>query len=161
MEALSVTPFADRALHRGLTGVLVALARHSDQEWNANPKARIFDRHGQLADHIVRDLQRRAADIASGNAVGRSVADELDSRLDRWAQEQAVPGRRLAYRKPYHADDVAGLLRQSDEGRWRWNTCPTSLRDVEPGIRLLLSAEYDLGDSGAPAFDYDGAEGSR
>jgi hypothetical protein len=36
------------------------------------------------------------------------------------------------------ADDIAGLLHRPTEGPWRQTTCPTSLRDVEPAIPLLL-----------------------
>ena len=39
VEALSVTPFAPRALDRGLTGVLASLLRLSGPEWNDNPGA--------------------------------------------------------------------------------------------------------------------------
>ena len=39
VEALSVTPFAPRALDRGLTGVLASLLRLSGPEWNPNRAA--------------------------------------------------------------------------------------------------------------------------
>ncbi|MEH1014216.1 DISARM system helicase DrmA [Micromonospora sp. CPCC 206060] len=137
VEALSVTPFAERAIDRGLTGVLVALVRDLEPGYNGNLRAQEFDRHSQLADHIVRFLKRRS-DVAADNAVRNRVEDELEARLDLWARERARPARRLAYDKPYRSDDVAGLLHRPEEGRWRPTTCPTSLRDVEPGIQLQL-----------------------
>ncbi|MFE9918532.1 DISARM system helicase DrmA [Micromonospora sp. NPDC005553] len=137
VEALSVTPFAERAIDRGLTGVLVALVRDLEGTYNGNLRAREFDRHGQLADHVVRYLKRRS-EVAADNTVRQRVEDELEARLDLWAQERARPARRLAYDKPYHSDDVAGLLHRPEEGRWAQTTCPTSLRDVEPGIQLQL-----------------------
>ncbi len=57
VEALSVTPFADRAIDRGLTGVLVALVREMSAAYNGNLKAGSFDRNDELADHVVRYLQ--------------------------------------------------------------------------------------------------------
>lgn len=70
------------------------------------------------------------------------VADGGGSSLAK-QQERKVPGRRLAYDTPGTADDVAPLLRRPDGTAWRRMTCPTSLRDVEPGIRLLLLPEGD------------------
>ena len=62
VEALSVTPFADRALDRGLTGVLVALVRDLGDAYNGNLRAGAFDRNDELADHVVRYLKRRAGE---------------------------------------------------------------------------------------------------
>jgi hypothetical protein len=143
VEALSVTPFADRAIDRGLTGVLVALVREMSQAYNGNMKAGAFDRNDLLADHVVRHLQRRAVSVTGDQATGAAVVAALDRRLDQWNKERKVPGRRLAYDTPGTADDVAPLLRRPDGAAWRRMTCPTSLRDVEPGIRLLLLPEGD------------------
>ncbi|MFF3467614.1 DISARM system helicase DrmA [Streptomyces sp. NPDC002619] len=153
VEALSVTPFAERAVDRGLTGVLTGLIRNLESTYNGNLRARDVDRHSRLADHVVRYLKRRAAETTGSNATGLEVEQALEQRLDHWAHERSVPARRLAYRKPWgKADDVAGLLREPDQGRWRLTTCPTSLRDVEPGIRLLMATGNDLGDHDQPPF---------
>ncbi|MEV6981663.1 DISARM system helicase DrmA [Sphaerisporangium sp. NPDC051017] len=138
VEALSVTPFAPRAIDRGLTGVLMALIRNLETTYNANLTAQAFNRHSKLADHVVMFLKRRAGEVAGRNEVSRQVEDQLLARLDHWDRRRREPGTRLAYAKPYRVDDVAGLLRKPEEGGWGITTCPTSLRDVEPGIRLLL-----------------------
>ncbi|MFI2714203.1 DISARM system helicase DrmA [Micromonospora sp. NPDC018662] len=137
VEALSVTPFAERAIDRGLTGVLMALVRGLEQGYNGNLRAAEFDRHGKLADHVVRFLKRRS-EVAADNTVRQRVEDELEARLDVWARERSRPARRLAYDRPRHSDDVAGLLHRPEEGLWEQMTCPTSLRDVEPAIQLQL-----------------------
>jgi len=137
VEALSVTPFAERAVDRGLTGVLVSLVRELEPTYNGNHRAQNFNKNSPLADHVVRYLKRRAEEI-SDRDTGRRVEDELEDRLDNWDQQRSVAGRRLAYSQPLRADDVAGLLHRPTEGHWRQMTCPTSLRDVEPGIPLLL-----------------------
>ncbi len=142
VEALSVTPFADRAIDRGLTGVLVSLVRELEQAYNGNLRAQDFDRNSPLADHAVRFLSRRAA--IEGRRTSRRVQDELDNRLDMWSTQRFHPGRRLAYDRPRHTDDIAGLLRRPEEGPWRQLTCPTSLRDVEPSIQLQLVPGADL-----------------
>jgi hypothetical protein len=137
VEALSVTPFAERAVDRGLTGVLVSLVRELEPAYNGNHRAQDFNKNSQLADHVVRYLKRRAEEI-SGRDTSRRVEDELEDRLRNWDQQRSIAGRRLAYTQPLRADDVAGLLHSPTEGPWRQMTCPTSLRDVEPGIPLLL-----------------------
>ena len=146
VEALSVTPFADRAVDRGLTGVLVALVRNLGDAYNANMRASAFDRNDELADHIVRYLKRRAGNVSGDNSVSIGVEGQLDSRLDQWSKERRVPGRRLAYDRPGGAsDDVVGLLWRPEEGPWRRMTCQTSLRNVDQGIRLLLDREDGSG----------------
>jgi hypothetical protein len=150
VEALSVTPFADRAIDRGLTGVLVSMVRELEQSYNGNLRAQDFDRHSPLADHVVRFLARRSS-IGTERRVRRRVEDELENRLDIWATARFTPGRRLAYDRPRNSDDIAGLLRRPEEGPWVKTTCPTSLREVEPGIQLqLLPLAEPIG--GSPAF---------
>ncbi|XVQ86428.1 DISARM system helicase DrmA [Microbispora siamensis] len=145
VEALSVTPFADRAVDRGLTGVLVALVRNLEFAYNGNMGAGQFDRAGALADHVVRFLKRRSREVTADNRVGVEVERHLDARLDHWHTERRVPGRRLAYSKrtPGMPADAGALLRSPDMGSWQPMTCPTSLRDVEPGVRLLLQLDDD------------------
>ncbi len=137
VEALSVTPFAERAVDRGLTGVLVSLVRELEPAYNGNYRAQEFNKNSQLADHVVRYLKRRAEEV-SDRETSRRVEDELEERLANWDRQRSTAGRRLAYSQPLRADDVAGLLHRPTEGPWRQTTCPTSLRDVEPGIPLLL-----------------------
>ncbi|MFP8885769.1 DISARM system helicase DrmA [Streptomyces mangrovi] len=143
VEALSVTPFADRAVDRGLTGVLASLVRDLKQEYNGNRGAQSFDTRGELADHVVRHLQRRAEGVTGERRVGGKVRDHLDHRLDHWEQRRREPGAVLGYRKARRRGDVTPLLREPDGTRWQLMTCPTSLREVEPPVRLLF-----LGDTG-------------
>ncbi|GGV41952.1 helicase [Kitasatospora herbaricolor] len=138
VEALSVTPFAERAIDRGLTGVLVSLARNLEAGDNGNLGAQTFDTRSSKADHIVRYLERRAGEVATDRAVAARVREELDSILDLWAREQRRPATRLAFDAKGKADDIVGLLHSPDSGPWKRTTCPTSLREVEPGIRLIL-----------------------
>ncbi|MEU0936162.1 DISARM system helicase DrmA [Embleya sp. NPDC005971] len=153
VEALSVTPFADRAVDRGLTGVLAALVRDLEPKYNANTGAQHFDTRGKLADHVLMYLRRRAADVAVSQQVGRTVSDHLQGRLDHWGRMQRQTGSVLGYRRPYRVNTtVTGLLYEPDGGPWRLTTCPTSLREVEPGVRLILQAEPEPGGSQDPPF---------
>jgi hypothetical protein len=144
--------------------VLVSLVRELEPAYNGNYRAQEFNKNFQLADHVVRYLKRRAEEV-SGRDTSRRVEDELEERLANWDQQRSMAGRRLAYSQPLRADDVAGLLHRPTEGPWRQTTCPTSLRDVEPGIPLLLQppggylfAEPPFRPAGA--VDSAGAEGT-
>jgi len=68
VEALSVTPFAPRALDRGLTGVLASLLRLSGPEWNDNPGAGKVDpaatRAAWARDVSVRQLSEPGPGLA-------------------------------------------------------------------------------------------------
>jgi hypothetical protein len=152
VEALSVTPFAARALDRGLTAVLASLVRLSGTELNANLAAGQLDRHSEALKRVVATVRARAEQVADEPGVGDEVTHRLEARLDQWDAEAAKPHRRLGYRERRGQGDVYGLLREPGIGGWDVWTCPTSLRDVEAEIGLLLS-EADLGDATQPAFE--------
>jgi hypothetical protein len=152
VEALSVTPFAARALDRGLTAVLASLVRLSGTELNANLAAGQLDRHDQALKGVVAAVRQRAEQVADEPRVADEVSHRLETRLDQWDAEAARPHRRLGYQERRGQGDVYGLLREPGIGAWGEWTCPTSLRDVEAEIGLLLS-EADLGDATQPPFE--------
>jgi hypothetical protein len=166
VEALSVTPFADRAVDRGLTGVLASLVRNLKPDYNPNRGAQWVDRRGEVVSHAVRSLELRARDVLQDRHVIDEVRTRLDARLDYWEQKRRAPGAVLGYRAARRQGDVAPLLLEPDGNRWRLMTCPTSLREVEPPIRLIFTgaAEPDeeppyvprqQDDDGTPVTDED------
>ncbi|MFG2977338.1 DISARM system helicase DrmA [Streptomyces sp. NPDC048331] len=152
VEALSVTPFADRALDRGLTGVLTSLIRNLRPEYNPNRGAQWVDRRGEVVSHAVQSLALRAKDVTDNRHVVNEVRARLDTRLDYWEQKRKAPGSVLGYRAARRQGDVAPLLLEPDSGPWRLMTCPTSLREVEPPIRLILTGEAGGDLSGEPPY---------
>ncbi|MFF3855264.1 DISARM system helicase DrmA [Micromonospora sp. NPDC002575] len=143
VEALSVTPFADRALDRGLTAVLASLIRQHDATWNANRDAERLDRHAKKVADLVDSVVERAATVTGDKDAARHVRARLDRTLDRWADLASAKYQHLGYQAERDGRTV-GLLAEPDTGPWSEWTCPTSLRNVEPGIRLLIR------DGGAP-----------
>ncbi|TCR24008.1 helicase-like protein [Streptomyces sp. BK205] len=139
VEALSVTPFADRAVDRGLTGVLASLVRNLKPDYNPNRGAQWVDRRGEVVSHAVRSLELRAGDVLDDRHVVNELRTRLDARLDYWEQKRRAPGAVLGYRAARRQGDVAPLLLEPDSGPWRLMTCPTSLREVEPPIKLIFS----------------------
>jgi hypothetical protein len=151
VEAASVTPFAHRALDRGLTGVMASLLRHDRRAWNLNAGARSVDTHDPAAVAVVAALARHAALATSDVELGAQVRAMAQQRLDLWQQEEAAKPQ-LAYRRK--GPDSVPLLQEPGLVRWNHWTCPTSLRDVEPEINLQLLRNSDLGEASAPPFDF-------
>jgi hypothetical protein len=138
VEPLSVTPFSERALDKGLTGVLVSTVRHGDHEWNPNPAARSFHRPDpRIAAHLAA-IADRAASVTGDLAVGALAKEMAEKRLDAWDREKALrPDLSYARRS---ADDVA-LLAKPEAGEWGIWTCPNSLRDTEIQANLQIVEE--------------------
>jgi hypothetical protein len=59
-------------------------------------------------------------------------------RVDRWVKEAVKPGRRLGYETERGQGDVAALLKKPGATAWDEFTVPFSMREVEPGVRLVM-----------------------
>jgi hypothetical protein len=137
VEAFSVTPFAPRALDRGLTGVLASMLRLSGQTWNPNPGAGLVDPADPLAKQVRDAIVQRAANQL-GHADAQDLQDRIDVQLDEWKKEASVGQRTLVYQKRGKSDSDVSLLQEPLIKGWdRW-TVPTSMRNVEAGVPLKL-----------------------
>lgn len=139
VEALSVTPFAARAVDRGLAAVLASLVRLSASEYNENGDAGHLDRASPIVQAAVAAISRRAAEVTQSSAEGQRVNQLLQKRLDHWLREAAPKpgGAKLGYQ--LERDGLTrALLQKAGIGDWEPFTCLGSLRDVEPGVNLLL-----------------------
>lgn len=144
VEALSITPFAPRALDRGLAGLLVSMLRLEELSLTPNRGAGQLERNAPYSDRVVAQLSRRAWSTVSDPAVKQLVIDTLEERLDQWAHEAEMPGRTLGYRAARDGSTV-GLLQAPGVGRWEPFTVLNSLRDVEPSVNLV---KVDRGTTG-------------
>lgn len=147
VEALSVTPFAPRALDRGLTGVLASLVRLDGQTYNANRGAGLVTGAGQfpgIIDAIAERAQNGTYPDGSQQEVGIAVRQAVAAKLDQWGGEASKPNRKLGYREPRQKDDVTvPLLTPPGNAPWGPFTVPVSMREVEPGVGLVLDAADD------------------
>lgn len=137
VEALSVTPFASRAVDRGLTGVLAALLRLADEEFNPNEAAQDIPRQHPLAKEVQRLLADRAKQVSESEKVGTAVERAVEMRLDRWVAESGRASGKIGYRDDHH-HEVAGLLKDPLKEDWGLFTTLNSLRDVEQSVGLIL-----------------------
>ena len=150
VEALSVTPFAPRAIDRGLAALLVALVRLNGTELNKNDKAGRIDRNHPHVQAAVKTIVDRAENI-DGLKTATLVQQELEARLDYWLEqaENLIGGAALGY-QPQRDGLTQGLLEQAGHGDWQPFTCLNSLRNVEPTIGLILDGRIPEDDFRSP-----------
>ncbi len=150
VEAQSVTPFAARALDRGMTGTMVSLFRLEYDKFSPNDGAQAMTAptSQQEAIHVKEVLADRAWSVEDKPAVKTATENMVASRLDKWAKENKVPGRRLGYEKKKGQGDVVNLLNKPGRESWDDFTVPFSMREVEAGVNLVLEAKPSSDDDG-------------
>ena len=138
VEALSVTPFAERALDRGLAALLVACIRLEAADYNGNLRAADLDPKSPLVTRAINAIARRAGEVESHETELR-VREELAARVDTWRAraQKTGGGARLGYMDKKDGQTL-GLLQATGPGPWQEFTCLNSLRDVEPMVNLVL-----------------------
>jgi len=141
VEALSVTPFAPRALDRGLSGIMVSLIRLISDELNENSRASdLTQDHEQLAN-AVESIIRRAELVEGNKAVGDNVRKMLLERRDFWLDEiKKATTYNLSYQERKDGTTL-GLLKAPGKEKWDIFTCLNSLRDVEVSVNLILDED--------------------
>ncbi|TXK19769.1 DISARM system helicase DrmA [Homoserinibacter sp. GY 40078] len=150
VEALSVTPFSEASLERGLTGLIVSAARVIDAstaEASLSPDTttgagRIVQRRSAL-DELVEKLVARVAQAGDDDAA-ELAKSKLVLRLDEWTERSDAQGGALTYaRKTLPKQHVTPLLVSPEdsigEESDRIFQVANSMREVQPEIDLLVS----------------------
>lgn len=141
VEAQSVTPFAPRAMDRGLTGAMVSLLRLSDETLNPNLGAGQLKTVGNAgAKDAKTSISDRAWKVTDKADVKSGAEGMLAERIDRWVKEATKAGRKLGYDTEWGQGDIVALLKKPGLQRWDELTAPMSMREVEPGVRLIMDA---------------------
>jgi hypothetical protein len=144
VEAQSVTPFSPRAMDRGLTGSLLSLMRLENDEFSPNDGASKLDRSDQSEiTEAIDVLVKRAWNVSDLSSTKSLATQELKERADEWAKEVSVPGRTLAYEKRgAQAATTVALIKSPGIHAWDNWTVPMSMREVEPGVRLIMNTSH-------------------
>lgn len=144
VEAQSVTPFSPRAMDRGLTGVLLSLMRLENDAFSPNVGAGELDKSDKPEIIEAIDvLVRRAWNVSETTTIKGLAERELKERADEWAKEVSVPGRTLAYEKRgAQAATTVALIKAPGIKAWDNWTVPMSMREVEPGVRLIMNTSH-------------------
>jgi len=146
VEAQSVTPFAPRALDRGLTGAMLGWLRLSHEEYNPNLGAERLDSAAKPEVAELKEvMSRRAGRVTDSKDVQELAEDMVGERCDEWVKEATRGGRRLGYeagkKRKKGEGDIAALLKKPGLQAWDSFTVPFSLREVEPGVRLVMNPD--------------------
>ncbi len=136
VEALSVTPFASRALDRGLAALLTSIVRLASSDWNKNINAGLLTATSPAFDAAIDAIIYRATETTTDGDLPGRLRDELESLKEHWVRE-AVKNKSLGY-KVQRNGLTLGLLKEPQRGQWEPFTCLNSLRDVEPTVHLIL-----------------------
>ena len=141
VEAQSVTPFSPRAMDRGLTGAMLSALRLGNTRFNPNTGAGALNRADMdEVVHVIDVMVRRAWFISEQSAVKERTCAEIKERIDEWVTEAGKGGRTLAYEKKGKSKDmIAPLLHRPGIKPWKNFTIPISMREVEPGVRLVMN----------------------
>ena len=159
VEVTSVTPFAPRAIDRGLPAIVTTLARHGESDLTPAMKAVdmsvVRTRLAGLGDVLA---ARVAAHASLSKADEEALSEKLRGRaadlLDSWAkisQQQKNVASSLRYQRwnevggplatgPYLLMDPLDpelLIADSDRRKFK---AQRSLRDVEPSVPLLVES---------------------
>ncbi len=154
VEATSVTPFASRALDRGLAGAIVALARHGCAALAPfKGVERLGDERGDVERLLLQafldrvEQQPGVLDDGERAELARSVRNRIVDLLDSWQHVidfYRGAGVGVQYQKhEKHQKTLKPLLREmldrdfetEHHGKFRVNR---SLRDVEPEVNVYV-----------------------
>jgi hypothetical protein len=141
VEAQSVTPFSPRAMDRGLTGAMLSLMRLENDVFSPNEGAGQLTKSNQVEmTDAIKILATRAGNVAEDNSRKQLAETELKERADEWAKEVSKGGRILAYEKRGpEKDKTVALIKSPGLQAWDNWTVPMSMREVEPGVRLIMN----------------------
>ena len=148
VEAQSVTPFSPRALDRGLTGAMLSVMRHGYGPFAANDGAGAMDSPSRSEMlETIDAMSSRTWEVTEDSRKRALTEAELKARADDWAREAGVGGRTLVYRKSGAGPTAYPLMSRPNANPWGDWTVPMSMREVEPGVRLVMDDEYPVGES--------------
>ncbi|MGP2427152.1 DISARM system helicase DrmA [Yersinia bercovieri] len=144
VEAQSVTPFSPRAMDRGLTGTLLSLVRLENDAFSPNEGAGQLSASNQIEiSNAIKILATRAGNVAEDNSRKKLVENELKERADEWTKKSSMGGRILGYEKRGpEKDKTVNLIESPGLKQWDNWTVPMSMREVEPGVRLIMNTNH-------------------
>lgn len=147
VEALSVTPYSDTAMERGLMGVLISVARVTQARTQAglSPESgagAILGSMNKVAE-LIEQIAARAVPAVEDAGVAERLRLKLIQRQDRWygkAEErqgslfyERVPKDATAW--PLLISPESSLMRPADQVF----VVANSMREVQPELNLLVS----------------------
>ena len=152
VEALSVTPYSEAALERGLTGVLISAARVMDvgapDSMSPEPGAGRILAQAKRVDRVIALLTDRATRAGLSPDTRKRVENKLIQRKDRWFQRAHEEAGGLVYERSTDPNQLTRPLLISPENRTttaneKVFVVGNSMREVQPEINVLVSPSPD------------------
>jgi hypothetical protein len=136
VESTSVTPFSSRARDRGLHAVLIALARLTMPDFQANNSAAQVNSLAAKLAPVMATILRRVEDVSEGEA--DATKKQLEDIVLKWVQA-ASENPNLVFRDYFHPDRalLVDAARDDIDLRYKFPTLQ-SLRDVDMSSNLYL-----------------------
>ncbi|OLT16281.1 helicase [Serinicoccus sp. CUA-874] len=147
VEALSVTPYSETAMERGLMGVLVSVSRVADvrDSGSLSPErgaGEILDSM-PIVQRLIEQLGERAVRAADNLQAAERMRDKLVQRVDRWHDKAADTKGALVYERVPRGQPFWPLLISPEDTvpsvADRVFVVANSMREVQPEINLLVS----------------------
>ena len=161
VEALSVTPYARRALDREFAAAFIAIVRNLDERYSRNRDAHDVPLDGEIVTRARSRMRQRASKVSGSAFDGGSYLDEkADALLDEWQRRRDSGGTRLGYQQAKtDTENIVGLLDSPEQGEWTAVTVGMSMRETENEINLVLPRQTlaDVGAAASPAWDFGAA----
>lgn len=147
VESLSVTPYSDTAMERGLMGVLTSVARVSQRVLSPESGAGRLPSEMPVISALIDQMVERAQAAADAPESADRMRLKLLQRLDRWHDKAQMERGALFYERvpktrvgqPLLISPEAKLPTQAD----RVFVVSNSMREVQPEINLLVSPTAD------------------
>ncbi|GAB3796037.1 DISARM system helicase DrmA [Humibacter antri] len=155
VEALSVTPYSDAAMERGLTGLIVSAARVADatvpaaQSLSPDTRAgagRIAARRAAADDLVARIAARISIAADDDGEAAKTAVSKLVLRLDKWTEQSDVVNQGLTYvKESLPGQFVKPLLispaDEISEAGDKLFQVANSMREVQPEISLRVAPQ--------------------
>ena len=141
-----MTPFAARALDRGLTGAMVSMIRLTNEPFNPNTGASEMKSTSEKPAEIAIGVMATRANNMYGSSKESTTKEMAARRIDKWTKEAKEPGRRLGYKSVRNSGDIVNLIEKPGGKPWGLMTVPQSMREVEAGVRLIMDSERRTAD---------------
>ena len=134
VEPISVTPFASRAIDRGMAAVLVSMIRLNNPEFTSDGSASKPVEHEGLFEEVTKVFLERAKKMGLTQA---AIQKELDKLTEAW--ENDADRSKLNYNNSSKSETETNLLYPigSSKKRGTFKT-PNSMRDVEPTAGIYI-----------------------
>jgi len=119
---------------------MLSVMRLSHEAFSPNVGAGQLEQANQPEIAKVIEVMAARAGNVEDNTKKQLAIDGLKARADDWAKEANLGGRTLAYEKRgQQKDTTVALIKSPGVRAWDNWTVPMSMREVEPGVRLIMN----------------------